>query len=129
MLCIQVPISETSCPLKKSWKLRWRSARKVAGNAIARVGEAFRACGSELGGLLKAESFKSFFRYFTILDTNRNIFLQSVRMPPLHDSIQSGLGRDFSRIWGFPDAARSCKVEAFAEGCLSSIEARLASDW
>jgi hypothetical protein len=63
-----------SCPLKKSWKLRWRSARKVAGNAIARVGEAFRACGSEPGELLKAESFKSFFRYFTILDTNRTFF-------------------------------------------------------
>src|SRR5436305_1777784 len=29
MLCIQVPISETSCPLKKSWKLRCLSARNV----------------------------------------------------------------------------------------------------
>jgi len=25
---------EISWPLKKSWKLRWRSARKVAGNAV-----------------------------------------------------------------------------------------------
>jgi len=116
MLCIQVPISEMSWPLKKSWKLRWRSARRVAGNAIARAGEAFRACGSEPGGLLKAESFKSFFHYFTILDANRDISLQPVRMPPLHDSIQSSLRRDFYRIWGFPDAARSCKVESVCRG-------------
>lgn len=29
MLCIQVPINEISCPLKKSWKFRWRNARNV----------------------------------------------------------------------------------------------------
>jgi hypothetical protein len=32
MFCIQVPIKEMSCPLKKSWKLRWRKARRVAGS-------------------------------------------------------------------------------------------------
>src|SRR5271167_2410090 len=36
MLCIQVPTSEISCPLKKSWKLRWRSALIV----MLHVGEA-----------------------------------------------------------------------------------------
>src|ERR1700690_1734751 len=63
MLCIQVPISEMSCPLKKSWKLRWRNARKVAGNPMLRVDEPLRACSSEFGvvaGLLKAESFDPF---------------------------------------------------------------------
>ena len=63
MLCIQVPISEMSCPLKKSWKLRWRNARKVAGNPILRAAEPFRSCSSEfavLSGLLKAGSFYSF---------------------------------------------------------------------
>src|SRR5713226_5371824 len=34
-LCIQVPIREMSCPLKKSWKLRWRKARRVAGSHTA----------------------------------------------------------------------------------------------
>ena len=29
-VCIHVPIREMSCPLKKSWKLRWRSARPAA---------------------------------------------------------------------------------------------------
>src|ERR1043165_8122643 len=33
-VCIQVPVSETSCPLKKSWKLRWRRARKVTGSRL-----------------------------------------------------------------------------------------------
>jgi hypothetical protein len=27
-----VPTRETSCPLKKSWKLRWRKERRVAGS-------------------------------------------------------------------------------------------------
>jgi len=35
MVCIQVPIREMSCPLKKSWKLRWRKARRVAGSHTA----------------------------------------------------------------------------------------------
>ena len=30
-LCIQVPIREMSCPLKKSWKLRWRMERRAVG--------------------------------------------------------------------------------------------------
>src|SRR5450631_487850 len=30
-VCIQVPIREMSCPLKNSWKLRWRMARRAAG--------------------------------------------------------------------------------------------------
>jgi hypothetical protein len=63
MLCIHVPISEINCPLKKSWKLRWRKARKVAGNPIPRAAVPDRACVSELAGvgeLLKAESFNLF---------------------------------------------------------------------
>src|ERR1700676_1368927 len=28
-VCIQVPTREIICPLKKSWKLRWRSARNM----------------------------------------------------------------------------------------------------
>src|SRR5580704_12794107 len=52
MLCIQVPIREMSWPPKKSWKLRWWKARRVAGNPIARAAEPVRACGSELGELL-----------------------------------------------------------------------------
>src|ERR1700731_2160451 len=51
-----------SWPLKKSWKLRWRRARKVAGNPIPRRAEPFRAGCSELGGLGKDESFKAFLR-------------------------------------------------------------------
>src|ERR1700693_5972969 len=31
MICIQVPTSEINCPLKKSWKLRWRSERNIPG--------------------------------------------------------------------------------------------------
>jgi len=42
MLCIHVPMSEMSCPLKKSWKLRWRRARNVV------VKLRFRSCA--LGG-------------------------------------------------------------------------------
>ncbi len=60
MLCIQVPISEMSCPLKKSWKLRWRNARKVAGNEMLRAAEPPRGCSSEfvvVAELLKAGSF------------------------------------------------------------------------
>ena len=34
MFCIQVPTSEISCPLKKSWKLRWRRARRVTGKRL-----------------------------------------------------------------------------------------------
>src|ERR1700690_833834 len=34
-VCIQVPMREMSCPLKKSWKLRWRMARKAAGRRRA----------------------------------------------------------------------------------------------
>lgn len=34
MTCIQVPISEISCPPKKSWKLRCRKARKAAGSLL-----------------------------------------------------------------------------------------------
>jgi hypothetical protein len=67
-------MSEMSCPLKKSWKLRWRRARKVAGNPIVRAAEPFRVCSSEFAvvdGLLK--SFNSFFR-----------------MSPLDISIHSG---------------------------------------
>src|SRR5713226_1133722 len=29
-LCIQVPIKEMSCPLKNSWKFRWRRARQAS---------------------------------------------------------------------------------------------------
>jgi hypothetical protein len=45
-----------SCPLKKSWKLRWRNARKVLGIAFPRDAPPFRVCPSVLavvGGLLK----------------------------------------------------------------------------
>jgi hypothetical protein len=55
-------MSEMSCPPKKSWKLRWRNARKVAGNPILGAAEPFGAWFSELtvlGGLLKTESFNS----------------------------------------------------------------------
>jgi len=48
-----------SCPLKKSWKLRWRKARRVAGNPILDAGEPFKAWSSELavaGGLCKGKS-------------------------------------------------------------------------
>jgi len=51
---------EMSCPLKKSWKLRWRRARRVAGSAIVRDAEAFRAWSSDVGRLLKGESFECF---------------------------------------------------------------------
>jgi hypothetical protein len=56
VVCIHVPISEMSCPLKKSWKLRWRNARKVLGIAFPRDAPPFRVCPSVLavvGGLLK----------------------------------------------------------------------------
>ncbi len=32
MVSIQVPINEINWPLKKSWKLRWRSARNASGS-------------------------------------------------------------------------------------------------
>jgi hypothetical protein len=63
-----------SCPLKKSWKFRWRKARKVAGNPTLVATEPFRPRSSEsavVGGLLKAES-------------------STVRMTVLYLSIQSG---------------------------------------
>jgi len=38
MFCIQVPMREISWPLKKSWKLRWRSARKVTESLVVQNG-------------------------------------------------------------------------------------------
>src|SRR5579864_8420428 len=143
MLCIQVPISEMSCPLKKSWKLRWRKARKVAGRVIARVGEPFSACSSEPGGLFKGKSFKyllhdsagilpavtraSCLRRRSGLHPGQHgtavatFVAQSTRMPKLRVSIQSGTRGSqprFPPIWDFPDAARSGKVGAAATGLL-----------
>ena len=40
IFCIQVPIKEISWPLKKSWKLRCRNARKVTGSLLGRVSAA-----------------------------------------------------------------------------------------
>jgi len=46
--CIQVPISEISCPLKKSWKLRCRSERNATASLdCSEVG--LRAAVSVLG--------------------------------------------------------------------------------
>jgi hypothetical protein len=56
VVCIHVPISEMSCPLKKSWKLRWRNARKVLGIPVPRDAAPFRIWPSVLavvGGLRK----------------------------------------------------------------------------
>src|SRR5271154_1738379 len=60
-VCIQVPVSEISCPVKKSWKLRWRIARSVADRAIR-----FRAepvGGLSLEGIWVTASFDSPYRH------------------------------------------------------------------
>jgi len=76
-----------SCPLKKSWKLRWRNARKVAGNPILAAAEPFRAWFSELavlGGLVKAESFNSWLGCrCSMLRFNRELRLSALRRDPL----------------------------------------------
>jgi hypothetical protein len=84
MLCIQVPISEMSCPLKKSWKLRWRNARRVAGNPIRVAPEPFRVCSSEefaRSGLLKAGSFSSWSRRHPALTAGTAALLKNISRP------------------------------------------------
>src|SRR5580693_599822 len=61
-LCIQVPISEISCPLKKSWKLRWRSARPAAcqRDPPPEVASAPLTAGLSWTGNLDSDTFTSF---------------------------------------------------------------------
>jgi hypothetical protein len=87
-----------SWPLKKSWKLRWRNARKVTGNAIPRGTAPFESC-SELavrGGLFKSESFsaqRGFLVRLHFAAVHRSMFRPnkySFTMMTLHISLQAG---------------------------------------
>jgi len=84
-----------SWPPKKSWKLRWRKARRVAGNPIARGAEPVRVCGSELGELLNRNLSK--FAYVVQLSCSatvpvavvgRSVHDRRGQMPALHFLVQ-----------------------------------------
>src|SRR4026208_374459 len=79
MVCIQVPIREASWPLKNSWKLRWRRARRV-----------IRICGAPWGNVDRPPASHYVALHCPATEGGTTVEWSALRHEPSHDHIIRG---------------------------------------